>query len=146
MNVPPVWFLALVSAPPAAGISYWVANRPEHHEDLEPGETELEFGERYGTSFRLSREYLCEFLYELREKFENGWSLSQVAGLLNNVVERRRAEWSASYVVTAAGTSDEIHLQFFQFDRDSVLCCFDLPAAFEMILERHASRYPTRRM
>lgn len=125
-------------------MSHWLVNRPERTEDLEPGETELDFGEREGMTFRLSYEYLAEFLYDLREKFENGWSLSQVAALLNNVVDRRKPRWSASYVVTAAGTADELHLHFFQADRNSVLCCFEVPTAFQMIVERHVKRFPVR--
>lgn len=65
VNVPPVWFLALLGAPLARGISYWVSNRPEGSLQLEPGETELAFGEREGVTCRLSAEYLCPVLYEL---------------------------------------------------------------------------------
>ncbi len=146
VNVAPVWFLALLGIPLAAGVSYWLVNRPERHEELAPGETELEFGEREGMTFRISYEYLCEFLYGLREKFENGWSMSQVAALLNNVVDRRNAEWRASYVVTAAGTADEINLQFFQTDRHTVRCCFRVPRAFVNIVKRHVSKFPVRHL
>ncbi len=47
-------------------MSYWLLNRPERHEELAPGETKLEFGEREGMTIRISYEYLCEFLYGLR--------------------------------------------------------------------------------
>jgi peptidoglycan/LPS O-acetylase OafA/YrhL len=85
VNVPPVWFLALFGVLLAAWVSYWLVNRPERNEEWEAGERALDFGAREGMTFRLSYEGLAEFLYELREKFENGWSRSQVAALLNNV-------------------------------------------------------------
>ena len=77
----------------------------------------------------------------MREKFENGWSLSQVAVPSNNVVDRRKLRWSVSYVVTAAGTADALHLHFFPADRHSVLCCFEVPEAFVNIVERQVNRF-----
>ncbi|MFP6866202.1 MAG: hypothetical protein VCA35_09710 [Roseibacillus sp.] len=68
--------------------------------------------------------------------------MSQVAALLNNVVDRRNAEWRASYVVTA----DEINLQFFRTDRHTVLCCFRVPRAFVNIVKRHVSKFPVRQL
>lgn len=144
MNVPPLWFLALLGFPLAVGISYWLSNRPERHADLKPGETELDFGERDEFSFRISYEYLAEFLYELRKKFENGWSLGQVATLLNKVVDGRAAEWTACYVVTAAGASGQLNLHFRRMDCDGVHCRIIVPQLFTRIVGRTVQRYPVK--
>ena len=144
VNVPPVWFFVLLGIPLAAMLTHWIANRPEKHADLEPGETELEFGDRVGVSVRISHEYLCEFLYDLREKFEYGWSLGQVATILACVVDRRKATWSGRYVVTAAGTVGEVHFQFSQLDQRSVLCGIEYPPAFQSIFSRHLARFPAK--
>ena len=141
-GVPPVWYLALLSLPLAMGIGYWISNRPEGDAGLEPGESELDFEAPEGLTVRLSTEYLCSFLYELREKFEAGWSLSQVAAVLHNVVDRQRPRWQVSYVVTAAGTVGEIHLQFARTDCASVLCGVEFPPQFAGLLRRHLKRYP----
>lgn len=125
-------------------ITYWIANRPERHPEAAPGETELEFDEREGLSFRLSYEYVAEFLYELREKFERGWSTNQVAMLLTNVVDRRRAAWSAGYVVRREGVSDELSLRFCQMDRDSVLCCLEVPKPFLRAVRGVVAHYPAK--
>lgn len=68
--------------------------------------------------------------------------LARESALLNNVVDRRKPRWSVSAVITAAGTADELHLHFFQADRHSGLCCFDVPEAFVNIVERHVRRFP----
>ena len=140
----PVWFLALLGIPLAAGITWWLVNRPERHPEVEPGETELEFGERSEFAFRLSYEYLAEFLYALRRKFENGWSLSQVAALLTRVEDQRAHEWTARYVVTAAGVTGELKLRFRRMDRHAVHCWIEVPAPFTMIVGRTVQGFPVK--
>lgn len=144
MNVPPVWYLAFLAVPLAALVAHWLASRAERLPDLEPGETELEFGTREVYSFRLSYEYVGEFLGELRKKFENGWSTSQVESLVNKIVDRKTATWRASYVVTAAGFSEGILLEFQRVDRNVVLCRVTVPRAFGRIVGRSLVQFPAK--
>lgn len=140
MHVPILLLIAL-AGPLALAVSMWIANRPERNPDLAPGETELEFGFRDQVTFALSREYLPEFLYELRSRFENGWTLGHVSNVLVKVVDRR-ADWEVRHLVTAAGTADELSMRFCQADRDVILCCVEAPRVFASIVRRVAAGYP----